>query len=48
MPYVPNGSNRNKPHRINGVSDFVHRPDSKEVEDKKQDVSETGSLSVLG
>jgi hypothetical protein len=26
--------------RINGVSDFVHRPDSK-------DVSETGSVSVL-
>jgi hypothetical protein len=21
-------------HRINGVSDFVHRPDSKELEDK--------------
>jgi hypothetical protein len=28
-------------------SDFVHRPDSKELEEKKHDVSETGSVSVL-
>jgi hypothetical protein len=34
-------------HRINGFSDFVHRPDSKELEDEKHDVSETGSVSVL-
>jgi hypothetical protein len=31
--------------RINGFSDFVHRPDSKELEEK-HDVSETGSVSV--
>jgi hypothetical protein len=29
-----------------GFSDFVHRPDSKELKDKKKhDVSETGSVS---
>jgi hypothetical protein len=33
-------------HRINGFLNFVHRPDSKELEDKKHDVSETGSVSV--
>jgi hypothetical protein len=33
--------------RIDGFSDFVQRPDSKELEDKKQDVSETGTVSVL-
>jgi hypothetical protein len=32
---------------INGFSDFVHRPGSKELEDKKHDVSETGSVSVV-
>jgi hypothetical protein len=30
-----------------GFSDLVNRPDSKELEDKKHDVSETGSVSVL-
>jgi hypothetical protein len=34
-------------HRITGFSDFVHRPDSKYLEEK-HDVSETGSVSVLG
>jgi hypothetical protein len=33
-------------HRITGFSDFVHRPDSKQLEEK-HDISETGSLSVL-
>jgi hypothetical protein len=33
-------------HRITGFSDFVHRPDSKSLEEKR-DVSETGSVSVL-
>jgi hypothetical protein len=35
-------------HRINVYSDFVHRPDYKELEDKKHDILETGSVSVLG
>jgi hypothetical protein len=34
-------------YRINRFSDFVHRPDSKELEDKKHHVSETGSVSIL-
>jgi hypothetical protein len=33
-------------HRITGFSDFVHRLDSKELEEK-HDVSETGCVSVL-
>jgi hypothetical protein len=33
-------------HRITGFSDFVHRPDSKQLQEK-HDVSETGSVSVL-
>jgi hypothetical protein len=32
-------------HRITGFSDFVHRPDSKQLEEKH--VSETGSVSAL-
>jgi hypothetical protein len=28
-------------YRINWFSDFVHHPDSKELEDRKHDVSET-------
>jgi hypothetical protein len=33
--------------RINRFSDFVHHPNSKELEDKKHDISETGSVSIL-
>jgi hypothetical protein len=33
-------------HRITGFSDFVHRPGSKQLE-QKHDVSETESVSVL-
>jgi hypothetical protein len=41
--------NSNSTHRIEGFSDFIHHPDSKELEDKHTtfDISETGSLSVL-
>jgi hypothetical protein len=34
-------------YKINGFSDVVHRPDSKVLEDKKHDVSETGPVSVV-
>jgi hypothetical protein len=33
--------------RIKGFSNIVHHPNSKELEDKKHDISETGSVSIL-
>jgi hypothetical protein len=44
-PWIPPP---NIPHRITGVSDFIHRPDFNNYEKKnKHDVSKTGSVSVL-
>jgi hypothetical protein len=45
---VPQPTTLNKcSFRITGFSDFVHRLDCKELEEK-YDVTETGSVSVLG